>query len=74
MVMKELIIVFTSIFLATYLFSQENQVNNSNVKPPNSVLILVDDAALQDFGIYGGEAYTPNIDKFYDGKEFTTSY
>ena len=29
---------------------------------PNFVLILVDDAALQDFGAYGGEAYTPNID------------
>ncbi len=29
---------------------------------PNIVLILVDDAALMDFGAYGGEASTPNID------------
>jgi arylsulfatase A-like enzyme len=29
---------------------------------PNFVLILVDDAALMDFGAYGGEARTPNID------------
>ena len=29
---------------------------------PNIVLILVDDAALMDFGVYGGEARTPNID------------
>lgn len=29
---------------------------------PNIVLILADDAALMDFGIYGGEARTPNID------------
>ncbi len=29
---------------------------------PNFVVILVDDAALMDFGIYGGEARTPNID------------
>jgi arylsulfatase A-like enzyme len=29
---------------------------------PNIVLILVDDAALMDFGVYGGEAHTPNID------------
>ncbi len=29
---------------------------------PNIVLILVDDAALMDFGAYGGEAATPNID------------
>ena len=29
---------------------------------PNIVLVLVDDAALMDFGAYGGEAHTPNID------------
>ncbi|MEL6663276.1 MAG: arylsulfatase [Pseudomonadota bacterium] len=29
---------------------------------PNIVLVLVDDAALMDFGVYGGEARTPNID------------
>lgn len=31
-------------------------------EPPNIVLILVDDAALMDFGPYGSEAQTPNID------------
>jgi arylsulfatase/uncharacterized sulfatase len=30
---------------------------------PNVVLIVVDDAAFMDFGIYGGEARTPNIDR-----------
>jgi len=29
---------------------------------PNVVMILVDDSALMDFGVYGGEAQTPNID------------
>jgi arylsulfatase A-like enzyme len=29
---------------------------------PNIVLILADDVALMDFGTYGGEAHTPNID------------
>ena len=29
---------------------------------PNVVIILVDDAALMDLGVYGGEARTPNID------------
>lgn len=29
---------------------------------PNIVLILIDDAALMDLGVYGGEARTPNID------------
>ena len=31
-------------------------------KSPNIVIILADDAALMDFGPYGGEASTPNID------------
>lgn len=33
-----------------------------NPQPPNVVIILVDDAALMDLGVYGGEAQTPNID------------
>lgn len=33
-----------------------------NLSRPNVVMILVDDSALMDFGIYGGEAETPNID------------
>lgn len=32
------------------------------VNRPNIVIILVDDAALMDFGAYGGEASTPHID------------
>lgn len=31
-------------------------------KRPNVVVILADDVALMDFGAYGGEARTPNID------------
>lgn len=33
---------------------------------PNFMVILVDDAALMDFGVYGGEAETPNIDALAD--------
>lgn len=33
---------------------------------PNFVVILVDDAALMDFGGYGGEAHTPNINQLAD--------
>lgn len=40
--------------------------------PPNVVIMLVDDAALMDFGVYGGEARTPNIDMLAaEGAMFT---
>ena len=35
-------------------------------KAPNIVVILVDDAGYMDFGGYGGEARTPNIDAIAD--------
>jgi len=41
---------------------------------PNIVLILVDDAALMDFGSYGGEAHTPNIDALTDRGTMFTNY
>ena len=37
--------------------------NPTHDKPPNIVLVLVDDAGLMDFGAYGGEARTPTIDQ-----------
>ena len=40
------------------VFAQD--ISNSN--PPNVVLILIDDSGLMDFGSFGGEAQTPNID------------
>jgi arylsulfatase/uncharacterized sulfatase len=41
---------------------------------PNFVLILVDDAALMDFGSYGGEARTPNIDRLASTGALFTHY
>ncbi|MGB2388741.1 MAG: arylsulfatase [Henriciella sp.] len=42
------------------------------VAPPNIVVIIADDAALMDFGAYGGEAATPNIDRMAEqGASFT---
>lgn len=39
---------------------------------PNIVLILVDDAGFSDFGAFGGEARTPNIDRLAEtGVRFT---
>ena len=45
------------------------------VKPPNVVMIMVDDAGYMDFGGYGGEAQTPHINRLADnGLRFTNYY
>lgn len=41
---------------------------------PNIVLIVVDDAALMDFGAFGGEARTPNIDRLAGRGAMFTAY
>jgi len=52
-------------------FAQDPQPTPA--KRPNVVLILVDDAALMDFGAYG-EARTPNIDALANRGALFTSY
>jgi hypothetical protein len=59
------------LFLFLGIFGSVTYSQNSEIKL-NIVLILVDDAALMDFGTYGGEANTPNIDKLaHQGTLFT---
>ena len=59
-------------FFTSFLVGQPTQKSSVSTQKTNFVLILVDDAALQDFGVYGGEAYTPNIDKLaHQGTMFT---
>lgn len=43
-------------------------------RKPNIVVILVDDAALMDFGAFGGEAHTPNIDRLAAAGAMLTNY
>ncbi|WP_375586066.1 arylsulfatase [Cyclobacterium xiamenense] len=51
----------------------QNDLTQKN--KPNIVLILVDDSGLMDFGAFGGEARTPNIDKLAsDGLMFTNMH
>ena len=61
-------------FFTTFLLGQTSQEGSVPAQKPNFVLILVDDAALQDFGVYGGEAYTPNIDKLAQQGIIFTNY
>lgn len=70
--MKNTITVLVSFFLFSQnlVFAQDSL----ETSPPNFVLILVDDAALMDFGCYGGEAKTPNIDRLANRGTIFTNY
>lgn len=64
-----------SIFLFTFLYAISVHITFAQSTPPNIVLILVDDAGLMDFGAFGGEAQTPNIDKLAEkGMMFTNMH
>lgn len=54
---------FALLFLTMGVFISVSAQTDSTNSKPNIVLILVDDSGLMDFGIYGGEARTPNIDR-----------
>jgi arylsulfatase/uncharacterized sulfatase len=64
-----------SIFLFLCFLSFGNLIYAQNPETkPNIVLILVDDSALMDFGAYGGEAHTPNIDLLAQKGTMFTNY
>ena len=73
--MKNIIFGFLIYICCFVQLSAQASQTGMTKQPPNFVLILVDDAALQDFGIYGGEAHTPNIDKLaQQGMMFTNHH
>ena len=42
-------------------------------KPPNFIIVLLDDTGYADFGAYGSEINTPNIDRLAaNGLQFST--
>lgn len=49
------------LFALVFTLSAEAQTEPA-AKQPNIVMIMIDDAALMDLGVYGGEAQTPHID------------
>jgi len=73
--MQLLKIMASTFFILLYLFASTLEgIGQEADSKPNIVLILVDDAALQDFGIYGGEAATPNIDALAQQGTLFTQY
>ncbi len=70
--MRQLFGFLVFIGLTNLVYSQNHPANHSK---PNIVLILVDDSGLMDFGAFGGEARTPNIDKLAtNGLMFTNMH
>lgn len=72
--MRKLIFLLFVLVLSSVLVAQEIQLEDTASISPNIVLILVDDAALMDFGCYGGEAATPNIDRLAKRGTMFTHY
>ncbi|MEL6720016.1 MAG: sulfatase-like hydrolase/transferase, partial [Bacteroidota bacterium] len=66
---------FIFLFISVNLLGIHTHLFAQATTPPNIVLILVDDAGLMDFGAFGGEAKTPNIDKLAkNGMMFTNMH
>jgi len=72
--MQNIYFVCCLLFCGNSLFSQAQFDKDTIHSKPNIVLILVDDAALMDFGVYGGEAYTPHIDQLANNGTIFTHY
>lgn len=49
-------------------------LSQASPEKPNIVILLIDDAALMDLGIYGGEAATPHIDALAGAGAMFTQY
>ena len=66
--------ILVAFLLAALLPMRASAEDAPGASRPNVVLILVDDAAMMDFGAYGGEARTPNIDALAGAGALFTSY
>lgn len=55
-------------------FAAGDGASDAAAKRPNFVVILIDDGALTDLGVYGGEAHTPTIDMLAARGALFTSY
>ena len=72
--MKKSMFIILSCILPLTLVAQRTIKKDSINQQPNIVLILADDVALMDFGAYGGEASTPNINRLANQGMMFTNY
>ena len=68
---KYRILILAIIYLIFIKCKQQSNIE----KPPNVILILVDDMGYSDLGAYGSEVATPNLDRLaLGGVRFTNAY
>ena len=61
--------------VTAFAIATANPAMAQEAAPPNILLVLLDDAGFMDFGAYGGDAATPNIDALADrGAMFSRYY
>lgn len=66
---------FSVLFSCSAAATALSQDAGTAIEQPNFVILLIDDAAFMDLGVYGGEARTPNIDALAArGMMFTRYY
>jgi arylsulfatase/uncharacterized sulfatase len=68
------LILAAALFCAAPAAAQQSSPG-AEAQRPNIVLIVADDVGFSDFGAYGGEAHTPNIDALAErGAQFSRYY
>ncbi len=67
-------IILAIVFAVLTLSTRSDAQTAEQPARPNFVILLIDDAAFMDLGVYGGEARTPNIDALASGGAMFTRY
>ncbi len=66
--------IFYFLSFLSIVYSVSAQSEDSPGLKPNIVIFLVDDSGLMDFGAFGGEANTPNIDQLANNGMMFTNF
>ena len=76
--MPKLLIIYTLFYLSCFLNCANGHgipTAKNNPRSPNIVFIIADDCKFRDIGCYGGQAFTPNIDRLStQGMKFSNCF
>ena len=76
--MPKLLIIYTLFYLSCFLNCANGHgipTAKNNPRSPNIVFIIADDCTFRDIGCYGGQAFTPDIDRLStQGMKFSNCF